>query len=131
MKYRPRNTQGDENHFIPRDFLRDRCGGYTVADKELRGRTMAYTAHYRGLRVLLIDTRNYGGVLPDWHIEVENGRAAWMECKVPEAFRKEDHTLKAGELTAGEAWLMAHAGLPVRIIETDEDFAGLLEELVS
>lgn len=131
MTFRPRNTSGDGNHFIPRDFLRDRCGGYEVAPREVRGRTMAYTAWYRGLRVLLVDTKNYGGIFPDWHIEVENGRAAWMECKVPEAFRKDDHTLKAGELKPGEAWLIEHAGLPVRIIETDEDFAGLLEELVS
>lgn len=122
-KHRPMTVGHDGNHFIPRDFLRDRCGGYEVAPKSVRGRTLAYTANYRGYGVTLIDMSPYGGILPDWHIEV-NEQAKWIEIKEPEAFRKPDHNLQPGE-----KWLQRNSQIEFRVIVTDKDFQNLLDEM--
>ena len=126
MTYRPKNkTIKDANHNIPRDFLRDRCGGYMVAPKAVRGSSLAYTANYRGHKITAHDLSNYGGVLSDWLIEVSNGAAAWCEIKTPDAANE-----AGSSLTPGEAWLLQNAGIEFRIVTTDAEFEDLLKDLV-
>lgn len=123
--YRPQRATGaDANHFIPRDFLRDRCGGFEVAPKEVRGSTMAYIANYQGWRVLLIDFSKYGGVLPDWYVETAKG-SAWVEVKTPEAYRVPDLNL-----TEGEKWMSQNAQSDFHVIKDDETFERILQTLV-
>lgn len=125
MTYRPRTASHDENHFIPRDYLRDRCGGYDTAPKEVRGRTMAYTANFRGHRIMAIDTSQYGGVFTDWLIEADNGSVARVEIKTEKSYREKDHGF-----TAGEMWIYENGGMDFVAVCTDEDFENLLNEMV-
>lgn len=126
MSYRPKRATGaDANHYIPRDYLRDRCGGYAVAPKDVRGSTMAYTANYQGCKVLLIDTSKYGGVFPDWYIETAKGNA-WVEVKTPEAYKAPDL-----HMTEGEKWMNDNAGSPFYVIKDDESFERILNLLIT
>ena len=98
-----RTASHDANHYIPRDFLRDICGGFEVTKI---GLTIAYTANFRGNRIVLIDFSAVGGVVGDWHIEcVETMRYSWVEVKTPEAYAMKDHNLKPGEM-----WLRDNSG---------------------
>lgn len=125
MSYRPQRATGaDANHYIPRDYLRDRCGGFQIAPKEVRGSTMAYTANFRGWKILLIDMSKYGGVLPDWYIESARNNA-WVEVKTPEAYKAPDL-----HLTDGEKWLEHNAAASMFVIKDDEGFEQVLEHLV-
>lgn len=123
--YRPTYTAPDANHGIPRDYLHDRCGGFEIAPKGVRGNTLAYTANFRGHKVLLVDTSKQGGIFPDWHIEMDTGAAAWIEVKTPEAYKKEMHSLKPGEI-----WLRRNAQIQYHIIKDALDFEDLLNELL-
>ena len=118
---RPRNTQKDDNHFIPRDYLRDRCGGYEVVRF---GRTTAYTANFRGYKFILYDLANYGGVFSDWLLEAENGRLKWIEVKTEAAFAQKERGLKPGE-----KWLQENSNA-FKIVVTDEAFGNLLEYMI-
>ena len=123
--YRPQRATGaDANHNIPRDYMRNCLGGFEIAPKEVRGSTLAYTANYRGWRVLLIDMSKYGGVLPDWYIETAKG-SAWIEVKTPEAYKAADLNL-----TEGEKWMNANAASPFYVIFDDEGFERILNTLI-
>lgn len=97
--HRPKyNPRPDDNHRIPLEYLRDRCGGFSV---KRDGKTAAYTANYRGFRLVLFDLSKFGGVLTDWLIQcTDTNRFFWLECKTPEAFRLKEH-----DMTDGEKWL--------------------------
>jgi hypothetical protein len=126
---RPRATPKDENHKIVTDFMRYCCGGFTVAPKEVRGRTIAYTANYRGVPFLLFDTADFGGVFPDYQLfNVNTGVGIKLEVKEPGAFRK-DGTLPDHELKPGEKWLR-DTGINWRIIVTDEDVRNAFDDLL-
>jgi hypothetical protein len=127
MTHRPKNATGkDANHSIPRHFLRDRCGGFTIAPKPLRGSSLSYTANYRGHRITAHDMSNYGGVLADWLIESDNGGAAWCEIKTPEAAQEAN-----SGMTKGEQWLYENCGIEFRIVTTDDEFEMLLQDLTN
>ena len=124
MSNRPKYATGkDANHDIPRDFLRYACGGFTTAPKELRGKTLAYTANYRGHSVMLIDHSAFGGVLPDYYIEV-CGHVAWVEVKTKEAYQEEDHGM-----TDGELWMYQNCKVDFYIITDEDEFHALLDEM--
>ena len=123
MSFRPRDTPKDGNHWIPRDFLRDRCGGFECVK---RGKTRAYVANYQGFQLVLFDTSDMGGVFSDWLIFcTETAKFRWIEMKIPEAFNKQGE-LKAGELKDGEAWLQ-NMFPEFRIVSTDEEFEQVIE----
>jgi hypothetical protein len=122
---RPKYATGkDENHSIPRDFLQWHCGGFSTAPKEARGKTLAYTANYRGYAVMLIDFSAFGGVLTDYYVEV-NGHSAWVEVKTEEAYLKPQH-----DMTQGELWLYHNCKVDFYVIKSNEDFSFLLDELI-
>jgi hypothetical protein len=117
-----RVSSHDANHYIPRDFLRDRCGGFMT--HKIDG-TVAYSANYQGHSILLIDTSKYGGVIVDWHIECnETQRAAWLEVKTPKAFLVEGHSMKPGE-----KFMFENSAL-FRFIMDEEDFIDTLYWLI-
>lgn len=129
---RNRFPQPDENHHIPRDYLRDRCGGFEQikirkptgeVDKKATGITTAYRANWRGLLVIIYDLSKTGGIFPDWLIEVE-GKAAWIEVKTEDAYKAKNHSLKAGEIL-----LRDNTELPYFIIANDMMFEQLLETM--
>ena len=127
MTYRPhRATGADANHFIPRDYLRDRCGGFATAPREVRGSTMAYTANYRGHGILLIDTSKYGGVFPDWYMELDNKKSVWIEIKTPEAMKEKDNGL-----TDGEKWMRDNGHSKFWIIAGESAFEFFMLEALS
>lgn len=118
LKYSP---APDKNHRIPLEYLRDRCGGF---ESHKDGLTNAYTANYRGVKILLIDLSKFGGVLTDWIIEnTETEKMLWIECKTPEAFTQKNH-----KMTDGEAWLKSHVS-NFRFCVTDEDMQKIMDEL--
>ena len=118
-----RVSSHDTNHYIPRDFLRDRCGGF---ETHKIGTSICYTAHYQGFTILLIDISAYGGVLVDWHIECsETQRAAWLEVKTPEAFRGKDNGMQPGE-----KFMFLNSSL-FRIIVDDENMQQTLDWLIA
>ena len=121
---RPKYATGyDSNHFIPRDFLRDRCSGFEV---EQRGKATAYTANYRGVKILLIDLSKFGGVLTDWLIQnCETERFFWLESKTPTAYATKDH-----DMTHGEKWLY-NAVPNFRFCVTDEDMQIVMDALLN
>ena len=123
--YRPQRAtgKGDANHMIVRDYLRDRCGGFITAPKEVRGGSMGYAANYRGHLVTALDLSKFGGLLPDWLVAC-NGRVVLVEIKTPEAYAKINNNL-----TAGEAWTHEYIGL--RIICADEHVGEILDDLIS
>jgi hypothetical protein len=122
---RPRYATGkDENHSIPRDFLKWSCGGFTTAPKEASGKTLAYTANYKGNSILLIDYSAFGGVLTDYYLEV-CGRSAWVEVKTPEAYKEENHGM-----TAGELWMYKNCKIDFYIITGEDEFRDVLDELI-
>ena len=122
---RPRNTHKDENHGIVTDFMKYGCGGFTVAPKELRGDSIAYTANYKGYKFVAIDCANYGGVLVDWLVMcTDNGNTTWIEVKTPEAYAAKEHSV-----TPGEAWLMMTTGL-VEVAVTVEDVQAIFEGML-
>lgn len=118
--YRPRyKANPDENHNIVLDFLKFQCGGFTVAPREVRGGSMAYTANYHGCPVLAIDTSKYGGIFTDWYVEMAAIRSlnnAWIEVKTEEAYRKPQH-----DMTPGELWLYHNHKSDFFIVATDAD----------
>lgn len=121
---RNRFPQPDENHHIPRDYLRDRCGGFErVGNKESAGMTLAYHANWRGFKIVLYDTSKIGGIFPDWLIEVE-GKTAWIEVKTEDAYKAKDHSLKAGEKLLRDT-----TELPYFIICNEMMFEQLLETM--
>lgn len=120
MTYRPRATHKDSNHWIPRNYLRDRCGGYEVIEF---GRTRAYTANFRGFHFVLMDLSDYGGVFSDWLLSCpENGAYCWVEVKTPEAYKSPGH-----DTTDGEKWLGLEFGAEFQFVVEDEDFEAILE----
>jgi len=127
---RPQRATGkaDANHFIPRDFLRDRCGGFiTAPKKDDDGKTVTssangYTANYRGYPVAAIDISHYGGLLTDWIISVD-GIMIFVEIKTPEAYQKENNSL-----TPGEKWTLRHIGLYV--IFDESGFEEMLDSFI-
>ena len=127
---RPKRSGKDRNHYIPRNFMENHCDNFSWSPKAVRGSSMAYTANFEGVGLLLIDLSNYGGVLPDWHIETSLGTAAWLEMKDPSAFSVKNHELLAGELKPGEKWLMDNCHIPLFIIETEHDFYYALKRLL-
>lgn len=124
--YRPKRAQGkDSNHAIVRDYFRDRCGGFSVAPKDIRGSTLAYTANFRGVAVVLHDTAPMGGVFTDWLLTcAESGRYLWLEVKTTGAAKRADN-----DLTGGEKWLR-DAGAAFRVVVTDEDVEAALEWII-
>jgi hypothetical protein len=124
---RPRHTNKDLNHHIVRDFMKVFCGGFE--DKQ-DGRTVAYTANFRGFRFVAHDLANFGGLLSDWLLEcVDTSRFAWLEVKDDRAFKK-DGTLGAGELKEGEAWLSENSS-NWHIVSSDEDVKEIFESMVT
>lgn len=121
---RPKYATGtDDNHRIPLEYLRDRCGGF---DDYKNGNTVAYTANYHGYEILLIDLSKYGGVLTDWIIECsECNRVLWLEVKTPKAYESENHGM-----TPGELWLYGKVA-NFRFVVTDEDMEEVLKELTA
>lgn len=120
MSFRPSYTSKDANHFLPRDFLKYACGGYEAVKF---GRYAAYTAFYRGVSFLLIDTSAYGGVMPDWILENRyNGQIRWLEIKTPEAYLNKNHSLKEAEL-----WL-DNKSSNFRIITNDDEMEDVMRE---
>lgn len=124
MTYRPKmaTSKGDVNHFIPRDFLRDRCGGFEVCPREVRGLSYAYTANLRGVLIVAFDMSRYGGVFTDWLVSF-GGIMVLVEIKTPEAVLRPNQGMTAGEKWAAER-------VPVKIISTADEFAALAEEYV-
>ena len=113
----------DANHGVPREFLRDRCGGFVA---EQVGGSWTYTANYRGCRFLLLDLSKFGGALTDWLIQcLDNDRFFWLESKTPEAYRQKNH-----DMTAGELWLFGKVK-NFRFVVTDEDMQGAMDELIN
>jgi len=122
MSTRPRYATGtDKNHKIPLEYLRDRCGGF---ESYKEGKAPAYTANFRGYKILLIDVSKYGGVLTDWVIQcLDNSRFFWLESKTPEAYKTKDH-----DMTDGEKWLSNNV-MNFRFCVVDEDMEAILTEL--
>lgn len=120
---RPRYaTNLDENHRIPVEYLRDRCGGFEA--KKI-GKAPAYTANYHGYKILLIDLSKYGGVLTDWLIQCpETNKFFWVESKTPEAYAQKDN-----DVTRGEGWLLSQVK-NFRFCVEDADMEGILRELI-
>lgn len=128
MSYRPQRAtgKGDANHMIPRDFLRDRCGGFTVASvKEFGGVVNAYEANYRGHRVAAFDTSKIGGLIPDWIVAVDNAFMLMVEIKTPEAIVTDGHGL-----TKGEKWLWDNGNCPMIIASTESEFIFALDKVI-
>lgn len=122
MSYRPAYTHKDANHFIPRDFLRDACGGYEAVKF---GRYASYTAFYRGVSFLLIDTSAFGGTMPDWILENrDNGVVRWLEVKTEEAYRNKNNGLKEAEM-----WLRDKSA-NFRIVVGDRDMQEIMNEMM-
>lgn len=122
MRYRPVYTGKDENHFIPRDFLRDCCGGY---EANKFGRYVSYTANYQGVPFLLMDTSAFGGTMPDWILEnQENGQVRWLEIKTPEAYESKNCGLREPE-----QWLRDRS-VNHCIIVTDEEMQSILNDML-
>lgn len=121
----PRNkyaTRTDDNHRIPLEYLRDRCGGF---ESHKDGNTNAYTANYQGYKILLVDLSKYGGVLTDWLIQcVETGKVFWLEVKTAEAYKSKDHGLQPGE-----KW-MFETVKNFKFIVEDDDMGDILQELI-
>jgi len=125
-KPRARFTHKDENHNIVKEFMQYACGGFTVAPKDVRGSTLAYTANYRGYKFIAHDCANIGGVFSDWLVMcVDSGRACWIEVKTPEAYKADDLSL-----TPGEAWLMFDSGAAVEIAVEVHDVQEIFESLL-
>lgn len=119
-KYAP---NPDQNHRIPVEYLRDRCGGFETRKD---GNTVAYTANYHGEKILLIDLSKYGGVLTDWIIQnCETGKVLWLECKTPEAYAQKNH-----DMTAGESYLSDNVSNFCFCVD-DGDMENILKELVN
>ena len=122
---RPKHTGKDANHWIPRDFLRDRCGGFEVIQFG-KGTPRCYTANYQGAQIILWDTADFGGVWSDWFLYCPfTGKSRWIEIKTAEAFATKDH-----DMTDGEKWLLHTELLSFRIVVTDNDFSEILEWVV-
>jgi hypothetical protein len=120
---RPKATRKDKNHFIPRDFLRDRCGGFQVIQYD---RTRAYTANFRGHSFILFDLSDYGGVFCDWLLFcLDSYEYRWLEVKTPEAYKKTDH-----DMTEGELFLMSIFGDVFRFVVTDDDMDAIMEGMI-
>ena len=116
---RPRATHKDKNHFIPRDFLRDRCGGFEVVKF---GRTTAYTANFQGFSFVLFDLSDYGGVFTDWLLFcTDTNKSRWIEVKTPEAYAKKDN-----DTTDGEKWLQSLFNT-MRFVVKDDDMIDIME----
>lgn len=120
-----RKANPDANHAIPKEFLRDRCGGFERAPKEVISNAQAYTANFRGHRLLLIDTSHFGGIFTDYMLECDNGRVVRIEIKTQEAYRKADHNF-----TDGEKWIQENGFIELVPVCTDDDFYNLLCDLV-
>jgi len=124
-KPRARFTHKDENHNIVKEFMQYACGGFTVAPKEVRGSTLAYTANFRGYKFIAHDCANIGGVFSDWMVMcVDTGRSRWIEAKTMKAYAAENHSL-----TPGEKWLMENSGA-VEIAVEVEDVQAIFESLI-
>lgn len=123
MSYRPQATHKDANHFIPRDYLRNQCGGFETV---VFGRTYTYTANFRGFAFVLFDMSNYGGVFSDWLLFcMDTGEYRWLEVKTPEAYKTKNHGLKDGE-----KWLGLTFGEKFVFVVTDDDFENTLEDMI-
>ena len=117
---RPRATHKDENHFVPRNFLRDRCGGFEVVKF---GRTTAYVANYKGDKFVLFDMSDYGGVFSDWLLCcVPTGKFRWLESKTKEAYKKPNH-----DATDGELWLMGIFEYEFKFVVDDDDIQEIMQ----
>lgn len=126
MSYRKHFTAKDENHNIVKEFMQYGCGGFTIAPKEIRGKTLAYTANYKGYKFIAHDCANFGGVFVDWLVAcVDNGNTNWIEVKTPEAYKADNHSL-----TDGEAWLMYNSGM-VQVAVTLEDVQAIFEGMLN
>lgn len=122
MPHRPKyNPNPDDNHRIPLEYLRDRCGGF---ETKRDGKTVAYFANYQGHLIILFDLSKFGGVLTDWLIQcADNNRFFWIESKTMEAFRQKEH-----KMTDGEKWLNGTVK-NFRFCVEDNDMDGILWEL--
>ncbi len=122
---RPKKTKKDSNHWIPRDYLRDRCGGFETVQFS-GGTTRAYTANYIGNRFLLFDTADFGGVWSDWFlINLETMDFRVLECKTEEAHRQKNHNM-----TDGEQWLSEVFDERFCILVTEEDIEKILDNMI-
>ena len=120
---RPKSTHKDANHFIPRDFLRDRCGGFETINF---GRTRAYKANYQGNQIVLFDMSDYGGIFSDWLIFcVDNREYRWIEIKTAEAY-----AAKGNGLTDGEKILADLFSYQFRIVVTDDNMQELMDWII-
>lgn len=123
---RPKQIKKDANHWIPRDFLRDRLGGFETVQFS-KGTPRAYTANYQGFRVVLFDTADFGGVWSDWLLFCLDTEAyCILEVKTEEAYKKKDN-----DMTEGERWLFSLFKNRFRLIVTDEDMRGVMDELIA
>lgn len=117
---RPPATVKDSNHYIPRDYLRDRCGGFEVVRF---GRTLAYCANHQGYRFILFDMSNFGGVYPDWLLTCGR-QMRWLEIKTEAAAKKADH-----DLTDGEKWLRENSEA-FWVVVTDDAVELIMQQMV-
>ena len=109
----------DDNHYIPRDFLRDRCGGF---ESHKQGKSIAYTANYRGYALTLFDMSECGGYMTDWLLAADNGKMVFIEVKTQKAYDKENH-----DMTIGEQWTYRNGGAPVLFVVEDKDMQEILD----
>lgn len=122
---RPKRTNKDANHWIPRDFLRDRCGGFEVIQFG-KGTPRAYTANYQGIQVVLWDTADFGGTWTDWLLYCDyTSKLRLLEVKTEEAFAKKQH-----DVTDGELWLLQLLPYNFRFIVKDEDMLEVMDWII-
>ena len=123
---RPHYTNKDENHYIIRDFMKVFCGGY---EERKDGKTFAYSANYRGHKMIAYDTANYGGVFGDWLLEcVTLSRFTWVEVKTEGTLNKEGE-FKAGTFKDGEEWLRENSS-SWYVIVTEQNVKDLFDIMV-
>ena len=123
---RPHYTHKDANHHILRDFMRTFCGGY---EEHKDGRTIAYTANFRGRKFTAYDTANIGGVFADWLLEcVSTQQFMWVEVKT-EGTRNQDGEFRPGTFKEGEEWLRENSSSWI-VAVTDEDVNAIFELLL-
>ena len=103
--------------------MRTFCGGF---EGYKDGRTVAYTANYRGRKFIAYDTANIGGVFADWLLEcASTHQFMWVEVKTEDT-SKQDGDFKAGTFKDGEVWLRENSSAWF-VVVTDEDVKALFE----
>lgn len=117
---RPKHTAPDDNHYIVRDYLAYKCGGYTRARI---GKFDVHTAYRNGMPVMAIDTHDLGGVFGDWIVAV-GCAVAWVEVKTPVAYAAQNNSLRPLE-----EWTRDNLAVLYRIVYDDGGVEDLFDEL--